>query len=132
MGVVVEASGALFLAMMDGGAYVAPLGQQLIDAAEHGTIEGVGALLDQGVAVDSRDGGQYTPLIWACYRGHRAVVTLLLDRGANVNVGVSEDTPQQYWLPRAATSTPCSYSSRGGRTSITETTVDPRPCSSRL
>ena len=64
---------------------VAPLGQQLIDAATQGNIERVGALLDQGVLVDSRDGYQYTPLIWASFRGHRAVAALLCDRGADVN-----------------------------------------------
>ena len=68
-----------------GGPGVAPLGQQLIDAAIQGTIERVGALLDQGVAVDFRGGLQYTPLIWASCRGHRAVAALLLDRGANAN-----------------------------------------------
>ena len=71
---------------MDGGLpVVAPLGQQLIHAAMQGTIERVGALLDQGVAVDSRDGAQFTPLIWASFHGHRAVASLLVDRGANVN-----------------------------------------------
>lgn len=48
---------------------LAPFGQQLIEAAKHGTIERVGALLDQGVAVDSRDANQNTPLIWACRQG---------------------------------------------------------------
>ena len=64
---------------------VAPLVQQLIDAAQEGTIERVGVLLDQGVAVDSRDEDQCTPLMEASVRGHRAVAALLVDRGANVN-----------------------------------------------
>ena len=65
-GVVEEPAGALVLAEMDGGGPgVALLGQQLIEAARQGTIERVGALLDQGVAVDSRDGHHWTPLIWA-------------------------------------------------------------------
>ena len=61
------------------------LGKQLNDAAKMGNIERVGALLDQGVAVDSRDDIQWTPFIMACYHGKREVATLLLDRGANVN-----------------------------------------------
>ena len=71
--------------MDGGGPGVAPLGQQLIDAAVQGNIERVGALLDQGVAVDSRDDYQQTPLTCASYHGHRAVATLLLDREADVN-----------------------------------------------
>ena len=74
--------------MDGGGPVVAPLGQQLIDAVTQGTLERVGALLDQGVAVDSRNANQETPLMWASFHGHRAVATLLLDREANVN---SED-----------------------------------------
>ena len=81
-GAVGEAAGALVLAEMNaGGAGVAALGRQLIDAAMRGTIEHVGALLDQGVLVDSRDGRQNTPLIWASRQGYRAVASLLCDRG---------------------------------------------------
>ena len=72
-------------AMDDNEPVEAPLGQQLIDAAMEGNIERVGALLDQGVTVDFRDGCQYTPLMWASDGGHRAVAALLLDRGAHVN-----------------------------------------------
>ena len=61
------------------------LGDQLIYAADKGNIERVEALLDQGVAVDSRDEEQRTPLMWASASGHTAVAALLLDRGANVN-----------------------------------------------
>ena len=59
--------------------------EQLCKAARQGTIERVGALLDQGVAVDSRGAFQWTPLLHASGRGHRAVAALLLDREANVN-----------------------------------------------
>jgi hypothetical protein len=48
-------------------------------------IESVRALLDQGVAVDSRGFNQSTPLLITSARGHGAVAALLLDRGANVN-----------------------------------------------
>jgi len=73
------------------------LGDQLIDAAEQGTIERVGALLDQGVAVDFRDGIRMTPLMIASNRGHRAVAALLLDREANVNAeDFNGNTPAIY------------------------------------
>ena len=62
------------------------LGQQLVTASKEGAIEQVGALLDQGVDVDSRVGTTgWTGLLWASRHGHRAVVVLLLDRGADVN-----------------------------------------------
>ena len=69
-------------------------GQQLLDAARDGTIERVGGLLDQGEAVDTRDGNQRTPLMWASENGHRAVAALLLDRHADVNAEDAQgDTP---------------------------------------
>ena len=43
----VKATRALVTEMDGGGSAVAPLGQQLIDAATQGTIERVGALLDR-------------------------------------------------------------------------------------
>ena len=64
---------------------MATLGDQLISSAKLGIIESVGALLDQGVLVDSRDDDQWTPLMHASNRGHRAVADLLLDREADVN-----------------------------------------------
>ena len=100
------------LVEMDGGGPgVAPLGEQLIAAANQGTIERVGALLDQGVAVDSRDGGQMTPLMWASLRGHSAVASLLIDRGANFNAE-GEDG-----------STPATWASYGGRLDILQLLV---------
>ena len=72
----------------------ANLGRHLRDAATQGTIERVGALLDQGVFVNSRGGNGWTALIRAAARGHREIAALLLDRGANVNAKTSSrDTP---------------------------------------
>jgi ankyrin repeat protein len=42
-------------------------------------------LLDNHAKVDVSDRSGYTPLLWAAYSGHEALVRLLLDRGANPN-----------------------------------------------
>ena len=81
-------AGALVLAEMDGEEVSLIQQFELIDAAKQGNIERVGALLNQGAAVDSRDWdfmGQRTPLMEASLRGHIEVAALLLDSGANVN-----------------------------------------------
>ena len=94
-GAVGEPAGPLVLAEMDGGGPgVVALGLQLIAAAWQGNIERVGALLVQGVDVDSWDDRQWTPLMWASERGHRAVAALLLDAGANVDAeNANGETP---------------------------------------
>jgi Ankyrin repeats (3 copies) len=69
---------------------MATLGDELIDAAKLGYIDRVGALLDQGVVVDSRDGEHMTPLMHASQSGHKAITALLLDRMANVNAETGE------------------------------------------
>ena len=80
---------------VDGPAVVIALGQQLNEAAEDGAIERVVALLDQGVAIDSRDDvSQCTPLMWASDGGHGAIAALLCDRGANVNARINGGAPQ--------------------------------------
>ena len=99
---------------MDGGGpgLAPPLGgQQLIDAVSQGSIERVGALLDQGVAVDSQDPGQWTPLILASWCGHSAIAALLLDTGASVN---AEDN---------GGSTPATHASLGGYLDILQLLV---------
>ena len=60
------------------------LGRQLWDAADAGNAERVTELLDQGVAVDFRV-YSWTPLIRASKNGYSEVVTLLLDRGPDLN-----------------------------------------------
>jgi|GEM_PF-1402165 len=63
-----------------------PLGYGLIVAATAGDIAGVRDLLDFGVDVDSGTVQNWTALMAASSAGHRGVVRLLLDKGANVNV----------------------------------------------
>ena len=69
---------------MDAQRQNAALGMQLYTAALSGNTERVRELLDQGVTVDFRV-NTFTPLFAASHYGHSEVVTLLLDRGADVN-----------------------------------------------
>ena len=55
------------------------------NAARNGNLNRVKALLNQGVPVNSRNGGGYTPLHWAAYSGNLSVVQELLRRGAHLN-----------------------------------------------
>lgn len=41
--------------------------------------------------LESQDNDGYTPLLWAAKEGHRKVVTLLLDKGANINATAAGD-----------------------------------------
>ena len=63
------------------------IGMSLYEVAERGDIDGVKALLNTKVNIDA-DGEVYeigNPLQVASYRGHEAVVRLLLEKGAAVN-----------------------------------------------
>ena len=57
----------------------------LHNAARRGNLNRVKTLLNQGVPVNSRNEGGYTPLHYAAYSGHLSVVQELLKRGAHVN-----------------------------------------------
>ena len=65
----------------------ASLGSLLHIAARAGNVVRVTELLDQGAAVDWRDKSNLhrTPLIISSANGHREVVTLLFDRGADIH-----------------------------------------------
>jgi hypothetical protein len=58
-----------------------PLGE----AAGHGHVDTCRWLLDHGAAVDGLPDNILSPLVSACVDGHRDVVALLLQRGANPN-----------------------------------------------
>jgi ankyrin repeat protein len=60
-------------------------GRELCDAAREGDLDRVERLLGGGTDVDARDPYDRTPLIWAAFCGHPAVVQLLLERGAAVD-----------------------------------------------
>jgi ankyrin repeat protein len=60
-------------------------GVTLLHQAARVNTEIAAALLDLGADVNAGDTGR-TPLHWACLYGNEAMMTLLLDRGANVDV----------------------------------------------
>ena len=55
----------------------------LLDAAMHGFVEVVAALLDHGADIQATNCSHFTPLHWAAWGGHVEVVKLLLERGAD-------------------------------------------------
>jgi hypothetical protein len=59
--------------------------QDLLAAVRKGDLAAVKALLDGGLPVDTKFRYDRTALSFAADRGHADIVTLLLDRGANVN-----------------------------------------------
>ena len=62
-----------------------PAWLSIFNAAEQGNIEAVKKHLADGVDVNKKDKGGYTPLHWAAFRGHKEVVELLIAKGAEVN-----------------------------------------------
>ncbi|XP_074647389.1 ankyrin repeat domain-containing protein 40-like [Tubulanus polymorphus] len=61
--------------------------EQLRESACDGDIERVQRLIQQGVSVNSKHNiNGWTPLHWACKRGHQSIVSLLLMNGAERNV----------------------------------------------
>ena len=50
-----------------------------------GDLAGVQAYLDAGVDINARDENGSTPLHWAALEGHKDIVELLINRGAEVN-----------------------------------------------
>ena len=57
--------------------------QALIYHAAHGNAGGVAQALDNGADIEARDENGLTPLMWASQQEVAAVVSLLLQRGAN-------------------------------------------------
>lgn len=61
------------------------------DAARDGSTNQVVRFLKQGIAVDSRNGSDLTPLMIAARAGHLDVVKLLVANGADVNAADKDD-----------------------------------------
>ncbi len=49
-----------------------------------------GCYLNRGIAIEAKDQDGWTTLLRAAYRGHKAVVQLLLDRGAAIEAKDSQ------------------------------------------
>jgi ankyrin repeat protein len=56
----------------------------LLEAAAAGLGKALGALLDRGADIESRDGSEFSPLHTACIGSHLECISLLLDRGAHL------------------------------------------------
>ena len=66
-------------------AALAELGEQLYDASQDGEAAEAARLLDLNAPVEHREGEyQWTPLIIAAQEGHIEVVTLLANRGSDL------------------------------------------------
>lgn len=72
---------------------------ELGDLVKAGDVAGVTAALDKGAAIDEVDG--VTALYIACESGNAALVKLLIDRGANVNLPVKWDRTPLYAAGKA-------------------------------
>jgi len=72
-------------AMAPGARVSAATDQDLLAAVRKGDAAAVKTLLDGGLPVDTKFRYDRTALSFAADRGHAEIVTLLLDRGANVN-----------------------------------------------
>ncbi len=66
-------------------AFPSPLGEQLCKAAREGRLSEVRRLIDSGANVNHISEFGNTPLIHAALGAHADVVSLLLQRGADVN-----------------------------------------------
>jgi len=86
--------------------------QSLHQAAANGDIDGVKALLVQGVDINVKDDGGRTPLHLASLGGHQELVKLLISKGADVNA--KEDRGNLH-------ATPLHHAVHGGHRDVVET-----------
>ena len=73
---------------------ITPDQQDIFEAADKGNLARIQKLIEGGMAVDSTNYADWTPLLYAANGGHTAVVRYLLEKGANVNVTVKDG-----WTP---------------------------------
>jgi ankyrin repeat protein len=75
-----------------GAGHISPFATPLHTAAAANQLEIARLLIEKGAPIDARQQGGYTPLMIACVQGHRAIVDLLLQAGANS--GLKDDFNQ--------------------------------------
>ncbi len=61
-------------------------GEQLLEAARHGDLQRVKALVEGGAPLEAKNRYGITPLYYAAWGGHEAVARYLISKGASVNV----------------------------------------------
>ena len=72
---------------------------QLIEAVKTAQLSTIEGMIESGVDVNQQDEQGWTPLNWAAGKGDSAVVSLLLDKGADVfKVGRDQRTPYKIAL----------------------------------
>ena len=60
--------------------------EKFIEACKEGRLEEACRLLDDGAYIETRDGSDHqTAIVWAASNGHLSIVSMLLERGANIN-----------------------------------------------
>jgi len=58
-----------------------------------GASSSVASLLDSGVSVDYVNGQGWTPLVSACFAGHKSVAAMLIERGASISQSTPHGNP---------------------------------------
>ncbi|KAK7866736.1 hypothetical protein R5R35_003156 [Gryllus longicercus] len=59
--------------------------KELLEAAKEGRTDTVRELLDAGININFADSSGWTPLMWAAKKAHANLVSLLIERNADVN-----------------------------------------------
>jgi len=67
------------------------INSDLLYSAEKGDITRVQDLLQRGADVNTKSKNGFTPLIAAAGRGHKGLVEILINKGANVNVHIDHN-----------------------------------------
>lgn len=75
------------------------LTQALMDAVEKGDLSAVKESLSRGADVNARDGQRMTALHHAAENGHKAIVEILIESGAEVNATVVEGENYEWKTP---------------------------------
>jgi ankyrin repeat protein len=71
--------------------------RELIDAAKANNLPEVSRLLSVGADVNVKDCIDFTPLHWACRKGHVQVVVELLEHGADIEAKEHSDWTPLHW-----------------------------------